>query len=83
MGDLKGETLTRVPKGFSAEDPAAELLKRKNYVLWATLSPDIITTPRLYREIVKRFEAITPFVEFLDRPLMATRSVAGNRLTRP
>ena len=70
MGELKGEQLTRVPKGFRAEDPAADLLKYKRFVLYKTLSPDIVTTPRLYREIVTRLEAMTPFVEFLDRPLL-------------
>ena len=70
MGELKGEQSTRVPKGFRAEDPAADLLRYKQYVLYNTLSADIVTTPRLYREIITRLEAMTPFVEFLDRPLL-------------
>jgi uncharacterized protein (TIGR02453 family) len=70
MGELKGERTTRVPKGFAADDPAAELLKRKNYLLYAALAPDIVTTPRLFREIVTRLEAMTPFVDFLDKPLL-------------
>jgi uncharacterized protein (TIGR02453 family) len=70
MGELKGERTTRVPKGFCAEDPAAELLKHKRYVLYNTLSPEIITSPRLFREIVTRLEAMTPFLEFLDAPLV-------------
>lgn len=70
MGELKGERTARMPKGFSADEPAAELLKHKRYVLTSTLSPDIITTPRLFREIIARFEAMTPFMEFLDAPLV-------------
>jgi uncharacterized protein (TIGR02453 family) len=70
MGELTGQRTTRVPKGFCAEDPAAELLKYKRYVLNSTLSPEIITGPSLFREIVKRFEAMTPFIEFLDAPLV-------------
>jgi uncharacterized protein (TIGR02453 family) len=70
MGELKGERLTRVPKGFCAEDAAADLLKHKQYVLRKTLSSEIITGPRLFREIVTRFEAMRPFLDFLDAPLV-------------
>jgi uncharacterized protein (TIGR02453 family) len=70
MGELQGETTVRVPKGFSAEDPAADLLKHKQFILYHKLSPEIATTPRLYKEIVTRIEAMTPFVEFLDKPLL-------------
>jgi len=71
MGELKGTRLTRVPKGFSAADPAAELLKHKQFVLSATLTePGLATSPRMFGELVKRMEAVTPFVEFLDQPLL-------------
>jgi uncharacterized protein (TIGR02453 family) len=70
MGELKGTRLTRMPKGFSADDPAAELLKHKQFVLSGTLTePGLATSPRLFRELVSRMEAVTPFVEFLDMPL--------------
>jgi uncharacterized protein (TIGR02453 family) len=72
LGELQGEGATRVPKGFSAEDPAAELLKHKRFILYTTLSPDIAASPTLLREIVSRFEAMTPFVEFLNQPLVKT-----------
>ena len=82
MGELTGLRTTRVPKGFCAEDPAAELLKYKRYVLNSTLSPDIIVGSRLFREIVTRFEAMTPFIEFLDSPLVRKNS-APIRLQHP
>jgi uncharacterized protein (TIGR02453 family) len=78
MGELTGEPMKRVPKGFCAEDPAAELLKHKRYVLCSTLSPDIITGPRLFREIAARLEAMTPFIEFLDAPLVKKTPAARN-----
>jgi uncharacterized protein (DUF2461 family) len=70
MGELQGVQTKRVPKGFSADDPAADLLRHKNFILFAKPDPDIATTPKLFREIVTRFEAIAPFVEFLDKPLL-------------
>jgi uncharacterized protein (TIGR02453 family) len=71
MGELKGETLSRVPKGFDAAHPAADLLKHKRWVLYVELDPAIATTPKLTKEIVSRIQATSPFVEYLNRPLAA------------
>jgi uncharacterized protein (TIGR02453 family) len=71
MGDLYGEPMTRVPKGFDPEHPAADLLKYKRYVLFTSLDPGLATTPKVFTEIVTRLEAMTPFIEYLNRPLIA------------
>jgi uncharacterized protein (TIGR02453 family) len=71
FGEMQGEQLTRVPKGFCSEHPAADLLRRKQYLLWAELPPAVATTPDLYKQIVEHFEAMTPFLEFLNAPLAA------------
>lgn len=71
FGDLEGEVLTRMPKGFNPDHPAAHLIRRKQYLLDSRLDPKLATTPELLGEIAARIEAITPFVEFLNRPLVA------------
>lgn len=70
FGELEGPALTRPPKGFGADHPAIDLLKRKGFTLHARLDPAIATTPKLYREIVTRIEALTPFVAYFNRPLV-------------
>ncbi len=45
-------------------------LKRKQYILWAKLDPALATTPKLFVELANRLEAMTPFVEYLNRPLI-------------
>jgi uncharacterized protein (TIGR02453 family) len=70
---LEGEQLSRVPKGFCAEHPAADLLRYKYFILWAELPPEIATTPELFREIVKHFRAMVPFLNFLTEPLGRAR----------
>ncbi len=67
--EVSGEKLKRVPKGFSTDDPAAEYLVYKQYLAGTLLPPDIVRTPKLYRELVKHFRAITPFLRFLNKPL--------------
>jgi uncharacterized protein (TIGR02453 family) len=70
FGELSGESLTRVPKGFAADHPAADLLRRKHYLLDAHADAALSTTPKLLGEIVTRIEAMTPFIEFLNGPLL-------------
>ena len=73
FGSVHGEQLTRVPKGFCAGHPAADLLRFKQYLLFTTLDPALVTTPKLLPEIEKRFRAIAPFLEFLNAPLEASK----------
>lgn len=69
FGAMQGEQLSRVPKGFDAGHPAADLLRFKQFLLYVELEPGLATGPELYAEIVKRFRAMRPFLEFLNAPL--------------
>ena len=73
FGELQGEQLTRVPKGFDRDHPAADLLKFKQYLVHVELSPDLATTAGLYPEVVKHFRAAMPLLEFLNAPLVEKR----------
>jgi hypothetical protein len=37
------------------------------------LPPDLVTSPELFGEVRKRFQALTPLVDFLNAPLVAAR----------
>lgn len=74
LGELQGDSLSRVPKGFDPDHPAADLIRRKQYILDTRIDPKLATTPQLLGELVKRIEAMTPFVEFLNRPLVGRQS---------
>ena len=69
FGEIAGESLSRAPKGYPAEHPARDLLRMKQFLFFGTLEPSLATTPKLYRELVIRFQAMSPFLEFLNRPL--------------
>ena len=69
-GELWGEIAARVPKGFPADHPAADLLRRKHFLLLESPAPAIAITAKLLPQIVKRFELLTPFVGFLNEPLL-------------
>jgi uncharacterized protein (TIGR02453 family) len=81
LGELQGDQLTRNPKGFAADDPASEFLRRKAYFLFVTLPPETALDAGLLREVTKRFRLMTPLVEFLNRPLLAaTKRKQANNL---
>ena len=73
FGELQGEQLSRPPKGFPKEHPAEDLLRMKQFLLYIELPADMVTTPRLFREIESRFRAMAPFLEFLNAPLAPAR----------
>ena len=39
FGEMQGEQLTRVPKGFTPDHPAADLVRYKQFLLWTELPP--------------------------------------------
>ena len=69
FGEVTGDSLSRVPKGFAADHPAADLLQMKQFLLFRTLEGSLATTPKLFREMLSRFQVMSPFLEFLNRPL--------------
>ncbi|MGA3041982.1 MAG: DUF2461 domain-containing protein [Bryobacteraceae bacterium] len=79
FGAMQGEQLARAPKGFCAEHPAADLLRFKQFLLFTSLDAAIVTTPKLFVELEKRFRAMAPFLEFLNAPLVRKRRVREER----
>ena len=65
FGNLQGEQLSRVPRGFATDHSAADLLRFKYFILYKELPPSLATSPKLYKEIVERFRVIVPFLQFL------------------
>lgn len=77
LGELQGTRLTRVPKGWPADHPSADLLRGKQWYFYVTLDPAIATTPQLMTEFVKRFQLMAPVIEFFNVPLVARRRKAA------
>jgi uncharacterized protein (TIGR02453 family) len=73
MGKLHGESLQRIPKGFDAAHPAADLLKMKQWLYYTTLDPQLAASAKLLPEVMKRFRAMIPVVEMLNEPLSKAR----------
>ena len=62
-------TLSRVPKGYEAENPAAEYLKLKSFVGIHYIDDKIICSPDLLKNVTAAFGALQPLVAFVNEAL--------------
>jgi uncharacterized protein (TIGR02453 family) len=67
--DIGGESLTRPPRGYDANHPAIEDLKRKDFVAMASLCIAEATGTGLVKLAGKRFAASVPYMKFLCEAL--------------
>lgn len=67
--ELWGDRLTRPPRGYAADHPAIEDLKRKDFVAVAPLSVKEVTGKGLLKLTEKRFTEATPLMKFLCEAL--------------
>jgi len=63
--ELVGDSLKRVPQGYTAEHVAADDLRRKDYIGLAPLAADEVIGAGLVKLAGSRFAAATPFMKFL------------------
>jgi uncharacterized protein (DUF2461 family) len=70
FGALAGDTLTRVPRGYPADHPAADYLRRKQFLAARELPAEFATRPEFYAELLATFKAAVPLVRFLNEPLV-------------
>ena len=61
--------LTKVPQGFEKNNPAAEYLKFKSWLVLADIDDSTLTSKDLLNKTVDAFCVMQPFVKFLNRPL--------------
>jgi len=67
FGAISGETLKRVPPGFPADHPEAELLKHKDLTFGRRLADKDVQGPGLVNLIADSFEVATPVMRWLAR----------------
>ncbi|MBE2231204.1 MAG: DUF2461 domain-containing protein [Chitinophagaceae bacterium] len=71
-GDLSREaeyTLTRLPKGYEADNPAAEYLKLKSFVALTKLTDQDLCAKELLKKTVAAFDALQPLIYFINQGL--------------
>jgi uncharacterized protein (DUF2461 family) len=71
VGALDGDRLTRVPRGYATDHPAAHYLQFKQFLAGREYEAELATSRRFYPELLAVFRAVAPLVRFLNAPLEA------------
>jgi len=67
--ELSGEKITRVPRGYPPDHPAAEFLKFRQFFAGADFPASLAYSPKFYPTLVATFKAMMPLVRFLNGAL--------------
>ena len=76
MGELHGERLSRVPRGYAVDHPAAHYLQFRQFLAGCEYEAGFATRRSFYPELLKVFRATAPLVRFLNTPLLERRAAA-------
>ena len=63
--ELRGETLTRPPRGFDKDHPQVEDIKRKDFIAVRDLDAADVLKTGFPRKVIASIEAAEPFMRFL------------------
>jgi uncharacterized protein (TIGR02453 family) len=70
FGELRGDRLKSVPKGFDPESPAVEFLKLKEFMAFVEFPSDkIVTAPDFPKTLAKMAKEMYPLISFLRKAL--------------
>lgn len=61
--------LSRVPKGYLPDNPAAEYLKLKSYIAMIRIKDTDLTSKGLVKKTADAFEALRPLIEFINEAI--------------
>jgi uncharacterized protein (TIGR02453 family) len=67
FGELEGEKLKTVPKGYDKNHPYLELLKYKSYIVWHKLDDAELMQKDFLKKSAAVFKELYPFNQFLNR----------------
>lgn len=69
FGQLQGEKLKTVPKGFEKDDEAIDLLQFKQFLISKKFSDKEVLEPDFYKKVNETFKAMRPFFDFMSTAL--------------
>lgn len=70
LGGLQGDTMTRVPRGFAKDHPAAAYLMHRQFLGFREEPAAFASSTTFYKQLVGTMKTIVPLVSFLNEPLV-------------
>ena len=66
---LQGEELKTAPKGFDRDHPAADLIRKKQYIVTRKFSDEQVVSSQFPEEVDRSFKAIRPWFDYMSEVL--------------
>ena len=70
IGGLQGDTMTRVPRGFAKDHPAAHYLIYRQFLGYREEPAAMAASNVFYKQLLGTMKTIAPLVAFLNEPLL-------------
>jgi uncharacterized protein (TIGR02453 family) len=74
IGGLQGTQVSRVPRGFPQDHPAAAYLKHKQFLGSREEKAAFAASKSFYKDLVSTLKTIAPLVRFLNDPLLGAQA---------
>ena len=68
-GNLEGEEVKTVPKGFSKEDPNIDLIRKKMFLFRKKFSDKEVLSPNFLEQLTQDFRTVRPFLDYMSSVL--------------
>jgi len=78
FGELRGDALKNMPRGFDKENVAGDLLRLKQYVCYRSVTDKEITDPKFIKTVVETYKGMHPFFNYMSSVL--TTNLNGESL---
>lgn len=69
FGELEGNELKTGPRGFELDNPAIDLLKKKQYLARREFTDEEVLSENFYDEAIKTFMALRPWFDYMSEIL--------------
>jgi len=69
FGEMEGEKLSKVPRGYNPDHPEIEFIKHKSFLGMSKCEDKLVTSAGFLDHCSNAFRALFPFDEFLNRAM--------------
>lgn len=66
---LQGEQVKTAPRGYTADHPAIDLLRYKQFIIRRDFTDEEVLHPSFHKKVAQTFEAMRPFLDYMSEIL--------------
>ncbi len=69
FGTIQGEEVKTAPRGFSAEHPAIDLIRKKQFYVFRNFTDKQVTSAKFIDQVIETHLALRPFFDYMSEVL--------------